>query len=235
MRKLTWMAAVAMVSCAARSPTTLTRQDAVIAQKGDAVTPKAIDAEPADPDACSKSDDQARALLDEARSNSERDRALYAAERYVDRMEHVATGDRRVTCFVEVERNVSAVISARCAASDEEDHDCGLLRQIDIDIERMLAEKDANDAAETNDPDLRRRAADRLFAIARDHCAGSHFTHRCDEIVYNAAVLYLRAGDRKSAEAARSFFRDPRNSLVASPLAAKLDCVLDPTDAATCR
>lgn len=234
MHKAAWITALAMAACAARPIAPATRRDAVIAPPGEAVTVRAIDAGAA-PDACSKSDDQASAFLDQARHASDRDRALDAAERYVDRMEHVATGEQRTACYVEMQQNIAAVVSARCAASDENDHDCALLEQIDVDIDRMLAEKDARDAEETNDDALRRRAADRFAAIARAHCAGSHSTHRCDEIVYNAAILYLRSGDRQSAEAARDLFRDPQNQLTESPLSVKLDCVLDPSDAATCR
>ena len=234
MPKLAWVAAVAFAACAVQSPPSTPHRDVVIAARGEAPAAKAIDAG-TDPDACARSDDQASAFLDQARRASDRDRALDAAERYVDRMEHVATGDRRISCFIEMQRSIESVVSARCAPSDRDDRDCAMLQQIDADIERMRAEKEANDAEETNDSELRRRAADRFFAIAHADCAGPPVTNRCDEIVYNAAILYLRAGDRRGAEAARSFFRDPRNSLATSPLAAKLDCVLEPSDAATCR
>lgn len=169
-------------------------------------------------------------------SAEDRGRAVDAAVAYLGRMFAVAKVQGVDACFPEMLTNVDAIRERLCKAAPQGDRECNRLEELATDLARSRAQHDASEADETHDPDLRRRAADEFFAVARAHCLGEHPAPRCDEIVFNAAILYLRADDRRDAEAVRALFRDPENALGGSSLVRKLDCMLAGiTDDELCR
>lgn len=127
-------------------------------------------------------------------------------------------------CRTQLESDVPNVRRRLCVAS--QDDRCERLEVIEFEVRSssalFLAETDPTTAA---------TSYEKLF---QDMCRPAKPKMRCDEIVYNAAILWARVGERGKAQAMLAVLKDKRNGLDRSPLVAKLECMLSGKDGGAC-
>lgn len=142
----------------------------------------------------------------------------------------------RPSCYDVMARDVGPLRDRYCAcepdpASPERAALCDTLARIELDLDRLTADRVATSADRDAAQATYATAADAYFNAFQRHCdarcgaapdATEQLARRCDEIAYNAYRAARAARDDRRAERALRALLDPTRGLDKSPLAEKV-------------
>jgi hypothetical protein len=146
--------------------------------------------------------------------------SVYSSSLYLSALSALA--HERAACIDLMVLDIPALKKAHCTgtpvgrAIDE----CKILARIDTDVRMMQADHSGN--------------AEPYLAIFQPYCVDAVLLRNCDEVLYNAAIIYARGNQMDRARAVLKMMQDPTNKVAASKLTIELACRLGP-DAGACR
>jgi hypothetical protein len=153
---------------------------------------------------------------------------VYGSQLYLELLNQLGAHARRASCFDDIARDVPLLHELYCGARRQKSGDtCALLERIDSEVTRLRAER----LEQRGD---HRAAAEQFLVLLGARCSPARPELRCDEIAFNAAVLFLSANDEPSARNIRTLMTDPKNKMDKSPLVEKLACRLDGATGRAC-
>lgn len=141
----------------------------------------------------------------------------YATTLYLSAL--MAAAKDRPQCQSQLVTDLPKLQTKHCAGPNAP-RDCRVLARIDVDLQRYEVEMELQDGGA---PD-----ASVYLGMFAKYCRPPAMLETCDEILYNVAVVHVRANRMDKAREILAMMKDPKNGVAKSKLTTELECRLGP-------